>query len=458
MIEDLSSNSLLQGIQQSCYEFNSSLPFIIYSDSGSNLLGLQNINEQTDEDIDLPEFKQLQKFFHAHNIILKPNVARASFRNSISESQVKLFKVCLKKSGLLNKRYTLFELNYICSKIQYQVNTRALNVNYINEYLFTISPYTLVFGSKGARNHSEIDYKNEKLFERAQEIDANIQVFENLYRKFYLQNIQKFRKWKNPDVPLEKDCVVIILDKVDNNRKTPVLGIIVEKDSQRTYHIQYIKREAKIDPNTYEIVVPAKKAIIKRAAQSLVPLVHKSECKNISLEYFDEDLDENEDVADNDEVLDEDIDANDDNEDIFQTLAPIESTVVRDAFVGNEDGNHDVISHVADDNFEEEICNDTSRRHDVLLHDDGKSYNDEIRNDESHREDASLYAVEDDLNDEIYNDTNHQDDVLEYAVVDINDDQTGNHKNSKLKISYQNVGHEKIIDKPRKRKYQKQKS
>ena len=203
----------------------------------------------------------------------------------------------------------------------------------------------------------------------------------------------KFRKFRKQDSILKLGSVVLITDKERKSTKGLVLGLIVEILTPRTYLVEYSKKEAKINPTTFEIVTPAKKHRVKRAAQSLVFITDKETCENENLEYFHTEDDE-------ETINDTDDNTVDENNDII---------------VGGE------MSDTPSDNLDDIVG-------DEMVHDPS----DDIEN---VNEIEDIHDVTPDVHDE--KEETEEDEIVD-APLQIIDPYIHHHNNHRVKVSVQN--------------------
>ena len=79
----------------------------------------------------------------------------------------------------------------------------------------------------------------------------------------------RWTKFKTQGRKLKENDVVFMMDKINKSTKQFQLGTITQKLSDRTFKVQYLKKEAKVDPSTFEITRVAKKSEVLRPAQQL---------------------------------------------------------------------------------------------------------------------------------------------------------------------------------------------
>ena len=279
VLEDYTSNSVLQAILTGSYILGGSLPHVIYCDSGSNFLPLQRLQDdetdETEKEKSVNTFRNLKRTLQRHNIVLKPSTPRSSWRNSLAESMVKLFKACLKRSNLQSKTFTMPQWQYIVSKITFLVNSRPLNVRFIGDSLSVLTPISLVFGTRKAVYPQDLDLNDSdiNLYEKVKRIDNQLLAFSNIWQTSYALQLKKWTKFKTKSKPLKKGDIVFVLDKINSETKQPTLGIIVEAKSERTYSVEYSKRKMKINSKTFEVTSTDRKNVIDRPSQQLALIV-----------------------------------------------------------------------------------------------------------------------------------------------------------------------------------------
>ena len=99
--------------------------------------------------------------------------------------------------------------------------------------------------------------------------------FENIYFSTYCVELKRWTKFKTKSKQLDEGHICWMLDRINNSTKMPTLCEIVEKQSNRTFSVEYTSIEAKIDPDTYEIIKTGKKKCVQRPAQMLCYITSK---------------------------------------------------------------------------------------------------------------------------------------------------------------------------------------
>ena len=153
-----------------------------------------------------------------------------------------------------------------------------------------LSPLNLVFGSRSDvyPRDAELQLENLNLYEKMHKLDETIKSYERLWLHSYLHQIRIMtnKKFKEDKQELIPGSVVLILDRISKSTKQPTIGIVTECLSNRSFKIQYISKEAKINPETYEIEKIAKKKELFRPAQQLVFICNQDCREEISIDPF----------------------------------------------------------------------------------------------------------------------------------------------------------------------------
>ena len=135
----------------------------------------------------------------------------------------------------------------------------------------------------------DIDLENiakggEKLFGKLAEFDAELKKFEKMFWTSYALEIKKWMKWKTSDRKLKIGDCVFLLDKLNKSTKEPFLGVIKNILSDRSYTVEFIQKEMKVNPTTFEVLKVARKSTLDRPAQQLALIASKDECKDYSVD------------------------------------------------------------------------------------------------------------------------------------------------------------------------------
>ena len=283
------------GLEQIWYDLGCNNSYIIYSDFGSQIVPL--ITTVNDDDEQVQETQQSQKLaidlkllLQKRKIIYKPHPPKSQWRNSIIESLCKLSKQCMKRSQLKDKSFYLQEWFYLTSRISYILNSRCLNLKYIQDEFKLLAPIQMIFGSRSwiypRKVENQID--NLKLYEHMNKLDQQIKSYEFLWLNSYYHSVKEnrnrfFKKYKQEIKP---GSVVMVADKLNKSTLQPIIGIVKECLSERTCKIIYISREAKIDPLSYKIEKVAKKKELLRPVQQLVWLCEQDCREEIPLDPY----------------------------------------------------------------------------------------------------------------------------------------------------------------------------
>ena len=334
-LQSMHCESVLMAIKTASYQLSGSLPYLIYSDSASNFIPISGLEGN---DYDPEEQKKLvvdlKKALHSQKITLKTNCARASWRNSCAESLVRCYKLCLKKCGLEHKTFSLPQWSFIAAKIEYLCNNRCLSIKYLDQTLTPLRPCDLVFGLRKNIFPRDFDLneRDTRLFSNLMTLDKQIQAFENIYFATYCVELKKWTKFKTKGKQLDKGHICWMLDRINKSTKMPTLCEIVDKHSDRTFSVEYTSSEAKINPDTYEIIKVGKKKCVQRPSQMLCYITTKDCEDEVPTDPFVplEDVDDNdilmsykppkEDLID--EILPENDEESSDNDDTPNTKTP----------------------------------------------------------------------------------------------------------------------------------------
>ena len=292
---NLTASAVLMALEQIWYELGCNTSYIIFSDFGSQIVPL--ITTIDDDDEQAMEVQQSQKLasdlkllLQKKKIIYKPHPPKSQWRNSIIESLCKLSKQCMKRSQLKDKSFYIQEWYYITSRISYILNSRCLNLKYIQDEFKILSPNQMIFGSRSfiypRRIEAQID--NLKLYEHMSKLDQQIKSYEFLWLNSYYHSVKEnrnklFKKYKQEIKP---GSVVMVTDKINKSAQQPIIGIVTACLSERTCKILYISREAKIDSLSYKIEKVAKKKELLRPVQSLVWLCEQDCREEIPLDPY----------------------------------------------------------------------------------------------------------------------------------------------------------------------------
>ena len=230
---------------------------------------------------------ELKRVLHHSGIILKTSVPHSSWRNSLAEVIVRELKKALKRSNLFGKSHTLPQWQYILQDVQYQVNSRPLNLNFQGDEMCILSPNSTIFGSQRFQYENTIDLNNlsgrhAKLFENQIKLDKDLDRFREMWWNSYFYSVVKQLKWKNSTKPLCKGDLIMVLDRKASQKTS--LGIIQEVLSDKSYRIKYVKKLLKVNPDTFEVTKTAKHGIISRPAQQICLISTAEENNQVNLE------------------------------------------------------------------------------------------------------------------------------------------------------------------------------
>ena len=274
------------------YQTGGVIPQLIFTDNAANLRTLLQFEEKTEEG-ETEEIEKtidnLKRVFHSNGITLRPNASKSPWRVGAIESQQKLFKTALRRSHLYHQKLKLTDWIYVLKKMENEINSRGICLNYMEDNFSYVSPRSLLFGEKKNDLPRDIDLneKDGNLFEAVRKIDKEINLWLEVYQRSYALQIKKFFKWKQKKT-LDKGDVCYILDRI-TEAGTFTLGIVVDILSPRTYELEYVKKSARVDKETYQVTRSAKKSKLIRPINQLTFICKKSECTNVNIEVFDVD-------------------------------------------------------------------------------------------------------------------------------------------------------------------------
>ena len=286
-LEDMSANSILMGLRSAFLQVGTEMGCILYSDQGSNLVPLMQLSQE-DNNIEEDEdslVEGLRKTLHHNNVVLKTNVPRSPWRQSLVEVTMAAYKLCLKRSNLFNKTHTMNQWGYIIAQCQHSLNSRALNINYLEDSFTTLTPLKMVFGSDRVEYQNPISLENlsrggQKLFDRLSKLDQDLASFNRMWAESYHLEIKKWLCFKNEGRKLKIGDVCFILDKINPQTRQCQLSIVKDILSDRSYEVEYCQKSMKVDPKSFQVTKAAKKNVLKRPAQQLCLICSKDEAVN----------------------------------------------------------------------------------------------------------------------------------------------------------------------------------
>ena len=290
-LDSMEANSILMALRTGLLQVGCQSPYLVFSDEGSNLRALMHLsaeeNGKNDDVDDKRLISELKRVLHHSGIILKTSVPHSSWRNSLAEVVVRELKKALKRSNLFAKSHTLPQWQYLLQDVQYQVNSRPLNLNFQGDEMCILSPNTTIFGSQRFQYENSIDLNNlsgrsAKLFENQMKLDKDLDRFRELWWYSYFHSVAKQLKWKNSTKPLSKGDLVMVLDRKASQKTS--LGLIEEVLSDKSYRIKYVKKLIKVNPETFEVQKTAKHGIISRPAQQICLISTAEENNQVNLE------------------------------------------------------------------------------------------------------------------------------------------------------------------------------
>ena len=189
---------------------------------------------------------------------------------------MKLFKKILERCGLKNQAFSMCDWFFICSKIALILNQRPLSIKYFRQSVEVLSPLSLLYGRRNGVHPVNFNLsigEGGRLYNDVEQLDKTLEEFIDVWRAQYGEQLLQFSKWKTSSRKLQVDDLVMILDRYNDDSATPALGIIKEiisnHDNQRTFRVEYIKKQARLDPESYRIIKSSKRASFVRPKQQL---------------------------------------------------------------------------------------------------------------------------------------------------------------------------------------------
>ena len=130
-----------------------------------------------------------------------------------------------------------------------------------------------------------------RLYNDVEQLDRTLENFLDVWRSQYGEQLLQFSKWKTSSRKLQVNDLVMILDRYNDDSATLDLGIIKEiisdHDNQRTFRVEYIKKQARLDPDSYRIIKSSKRASFIRPKQQLAFVTSMSDTEDGAIVNMD---------------------------------------------------------------------------------------------------------------------------------------------------------------------------
>ena len=280
IMEDMSSNSVLQTLKTISFRLGRTTPSIIMSDHGTNILPVQRIDtgstppekEESSDTISV-QVTDLKMILRKNKMDLRVSSPSAPWRQSLVESMHKILKLTFKRAGIFKRRLHISDWNYVLASAEQTLNSRPLNLKYMNglEFSVVLTPNKLMYGSNGNGPGSPEDLSKEKLYSILGNLDKDIAAWKRIYMDTYIQGARKFSKWLFSGESLKVGDVVLVSDHLNKDTGYPALGCVTGTRSERTFEIEYIKSSAKLSDD-FQIISKPLKGQLVRPAQQLIKL------------------------------------------------------------------------------------------------------------------------------------------------------------------------------------------
>ena len=365
LLTDLSSDSFLSGILAITGLLGGAIPQYLYSDFGTNITSLRKLEgEDVSEEQNDKMMRNMKATFRSNNISLLLSSPRAPWRQGLVERLHSTLKLSLKRSNLYNQAHSITKWNHILARQSQVINDRIINLKYNGETLTYLSPNKLIFGSRQGiyPRRIELNLTDNQLYENLNRLENQLMDWQETWNFSYLREQEKFTVFKRRGKTLEKGDIVLINDHKNKTTGYPVLARIKEILSNRTFRLEYIKKEAQTDKDG-RVTRPATKSLLTRPKQNLIFITSASEeVQNLDpfsplLRLNNQDINETDDVDnETDEAGSEEVDDNTGQEDEVGPDGPVTSDDPEER--DNEEGD-DVAEtpEVPGDEIEEEIVN-----------------------------------------------------------------------------------------------------
>ena len=273
LMSDLTANSVLQSLRTMSLRLGGSLPQIVYSDYGTNILPIHSINDTNV--IEELSIKDLKLVLRKNGTELRVSSPSAPWRQGLVESMHKVLKATFRRAQIFKHRLNISDWEHVLATSEHLVNSRPINLKYASglESLVILTPNKLMFGTKSDLNnhinHSELE--GIKLFESLHQLDKQIDSWKRIYLDTYIQGARKFSKWQFSNGTLSTEDLVLIVDHINPETNHCSIGRVKEALSNRTYLLEYVKKPAKLSEDFTQISPPLLGELI-RPGQALVKL------------------------------------------------------------------------------------------------------------------------------------------------------------------------------------------
>ena len=293
MLLDMTAAGFLQALKTMSYQNGGSWPRFLHADFGSNIVGITKIDDREDEEEDEDKIPSLDIASLSHvlgenKIELKLSSPAAPWRQGASESLNKVLAQTLKRTNITSQNYHLTQWTHLLSFLSYHINQRTLCTRFVQENLTSISPNNLVYGLRGnffSASRMELETDNKKLYRSLTKLENELKSWRKVWNLSYLQSVKKYLKFKKKSGDVKEKSIVLVEDHDNPETMEPCLGQVVKKLSERTFVIDYIKRNPKLN-NKGKIVRPALHGELTRPIQRLIFLFNPDEENDISLDPF----------------------------------------------------------------------------------------------------------------------------------------------------------------------------
>ena len=273
---DNSAASLMSAFQRTMHNV-AAVCRVCVSDSGTNIVTIKDLGlNGNDEQI---EIKDVAAAMQAAGVTFRTSTS-SPWRSTRAEKAHHLLKVALRRSGLAkHHHYSIEEWFHIASHMSRILNDRPLTLSTIGDQLTTITPNKLIYGN--AIGHLNVDFSpRAKLYDRLLRLEKDLAAWQNVFLNTYVKDqLNYLEKIQGTDAALQPGSVVLIKDHLNPVTKFPALGTITSVQSDRTYLVDYVKREPETKFEAGRLIVkrPALLGELQRPAQRLVFLFHPDE-------------------------------------------------------------------------------------------------------------------------------------------------------------------------------------
>ena len=270
---DNSAASLMSALQRTLHNVAATC-HVCVSDSGTNIITIKDLGlNGTDEQI---QINDVAAAMQASGITFRTSTS-SPWRSTRAEKAHHLLKVALRRSGLAkNHSYSIEQWFHIASYMSRVLNDRPLTLSTIRDQLMTITPNKLIYGN--SIGHLDVDLSpRAKLYDKLIQLEKDLAAWQNVFLNTYVKDqLNYLEKIQGTDAALEPGSVVLIKDHLNPVTKFPALGTITSVQSDRTYLVDYVKREPETKFEAGHLIVtrPALLGELQRPAQRLVLLFH----------------------------------------------------------------------------------------------------------------------------------------------------------------------------------------